>query len=140
MGITGDFAKMGRLRENLGKLASVPSQVATDASVRIAESIEQEFASGQDPYGNRWEALKPATLRRGRRPPPLTDTGAMRDSVRVVPTAGAGISITIDSPANIHQTGSKDMASRPILPNRGFPATWSGAIRDATQARIKEKF
>ncbi len=140
MAISGDFAKMGRLRSNIGKLAEVPSQVAKDASTKIAAAIEQEFVAGQDPYGKSWAALKPATLRKGRRAPPLSDTHAMRDSVKVAPMPGAGISITIDEPANIHQGGSKWMAARPILPSAGFPATWSAAIRDATQARIREKF
>ncbi len=140
MAISGDFAKMGLLRANLGKLAAVPSQVASDASAKIATLIEHEFVAGQDPYGNGWAALKPATLRKGRRPPPLTDAGTMRDSVKVSPMPGSGIAITIDEPANIHQTGSKFMVARPILPSAGFPATWSAAIRDATQARIREKF
>jgi hypothetical protein len=138
--IKGDYAKLGRLQGNLSRLAKVPSQVATDASKRIAALIEEEFEQGKDPYGRNWAPLKPATLRKGRRPPPLTDTHTMRDSVRVAPLPGSGIAITIDDPANIHQTGSRDMVARPILPRAGFPASWSGAIRDATQARIKEKF
>ncbi len=139
MPLSGDFAKLGLLKANLARLSRVPAQTASAVSKSIAAQINAQFDSGQDPYGRKWAALRPATLRRGRRPPPLTDTGAMRDSVRVSPAPGAGVTITIGAEyARFHQTGTVNMAQRPILPHGGFPRGWSGAIQEAASAQFKE--
>lgn len=139
MSLTGDFAKLGLLKANLSRLSRVPAQTAAAVSTDIAVEIEKEFDAGQDPYGRAWEALRPATLRRGRRPPPLTDTGHLRSSVRVAPTAGAGIAIVIGAEyARFHQTGTVNMAARPILPAGGFPASWSQAIKRAAENQFGE--
>lgn len=141
MGWNGDISHMGRLAENIGKLASVPSQAAADAADSIATLIEQEFDAGEDPYGNEWEPLSTATKANGRTPPPLTDTGAMRGSVRVQPMRGAGISITVDHPAAPHQTGwtgSRGTGpARPILPSYAFPRGWREALDRAVSAAAK---
>lgn len=122
------------LAASIRKLAEVPAQVAKGASEAIAQQIQDDFAAGLDPYGNAWEPLAEATLDKGRTPPPLTDTGAMRDSVSVTPMAGAGISITIDDPAVHHQYGTINMPARPVFPNqRELPDTWQRAIADAAE-------
>jgi phage gpG-like protein len=140
MGLTGDLKSMGRLQSNLGRLASVPAQIAADASESIAELIQGEFDNGNDPYGRPWAPLAERTLAKGRTPPPLTDTHAMRESVDVRPMAGAGIAITMDDPAGIHQTGARRgawvMPARPILPAEAFPKTWRQALDDATEANV----
>ena len=104
----------------------VPS-IAELAAPRIDYAIEQEFAEGRDPYGNAWARLRPATLAKGRTPPPLTDTGAMRESVTVRPTPH-GLYITVDWPAHFHQRGTKYMAARPILPEQTLPPRWVATI------------
>lgn len=140
MGFTGSLKGLGQLERNLGKLAGVPAQIAGDASDSIAELIDEEFEAGNDPYGRPWAALAQATLDKGRGPPPLTDTEAMRESVVVAPMQGAGISITIDHPGGVHQTGARkgawSMPARPVLPDATFPATWKKALDTAAQARL----
>lgn len=135
---TGDLSKLGLLSANLSKLASVPSQIAKDAAEGIRSAIEQEFEAGQDPYGRSWAALEQATIDKGRRPPPLTDSGDM-SNVEVTPSAGAGISIEFGAEyAGFHQTGTRRMVARPPLPVGGFPKTWSDAISDAAAARVEK--
>ncbi len=125
--------RWGDLIDRLGELASVPSRVAKDASKRIAKLIDDQFNNGVDPYGNPWAPLMPATLKKGRRPPPLTDTRAMRDGVSVAPRAGAGVAIEIDADyAQFHQGGTANMEARPILPAESeLPDEWQDAIESS---------
>jgi phage gpG-like protein len=143
MGLSGDLSKMAKLESNLRRLSEVPSQVAADAAEAIEELIEEEFDAGNDAYGRAWAPLAPATLAKGRTPPPLSDTEAMRDSLEVRPMPGAGISITIDEPAGIHQTGASRgnwrMPARPILPDRALPRSWTDAIAEAGERAITER-
>lgn len=129
-----------RLHGTLRKLADVPSQAARAASARIADVIEQQFDSGTDPYGRAWAPLKPYTLAKGRFPPPLTDTREMRESVEVRPTASGGIEVTMGVDyATFHQTGTRDMAQRQIMPQSGgLPASWSSAIADAVREATRK--
>lgn len=131
---------LDQLAQNIGRLAAVPSRMAPAASREIARLIESEFATGRDPYGRAWAKLKPATLARGRRPPPLTATGKMRGSVQVRPAPGAGIAITFGSatPAIFHQYGTRKMAARPMLPRGTFPATWARALERVGQTEFRK--
>lgn len=123
------------LAASIAALSSVPSQVASGAAEAIAEQIDEDFDAGLDPYGEPWADLEQATIDKGRRPPPLTNTHEMRDSIEVVPMPGAGISVTIDDPAIHHQYGTVHMVDRPIYPNRKeLPDTWRRAIADASDA------
>lgn len=122
----------------MARLARVPSQTAGRAAPAIAHLIDQEFTTGRDPYGRAWAPLKQSTLAKGRRPPPLTDTGAMRAGVDVKPMQGAGIAITFANavPAVFHQGGTRKMVARPPLPGGTFPATWARALETAGTAEI----
>lgn len=128
--------KFSDLLGMLGKLADVPSQIAKDASVGIADAIDAEFSAGLAPDGTPWTGLAESTMARGRSAPPLTDTHDMRDSVDVKPMRGAGISVTIDDPAVHHQYGAPraHVPPRPILPSGKLPDTWQRAIADAADS------
>lgn len=129
-------ADLGGLGRVLDKLSRVASNVAPIASPMLADLIAEEFAGGADPYGTPWQTLSETSLALGRTDPPLSDTDAMRDSVKVFPMQGAGIAITIDAPAVHHQFGAPNnrwgpLPARPILPNHGIPPTWARALADA---------
>lgn len=134
------FKGFQRLHGTIRKLADVPAQAAKSASKRIGDLIEEQFAQGTDPYGRPWAALRPYTLAKGRTPPPLTDSGAMRESVEVKPMAGAGIEVTMGVDyATFHQTGTGNMAQRQILPQSGgFPRSWSKAIDESVAEATKK--
>ncbi len=126
---------MGQLAARLSDLKEVPSRVASRVAPLLAAELQTGFDSGTDPYGEAWAALAPSTIARGRTPPPLTDTRAMRDSLRVAPLRGSGVGITIDHPAAVHQAGapSKNIPARPILPAEDeLPQNWQDIIEDAT--------
>lgn len=131
----GDISAMGRLADRVGDLARVPSRAAARVSAELGMLIEGEFEEGIDPYGRAWEPLAESTLDRGRSAPPLTDTGAMRESVAVRPMRHAGVAITLDHPAAPHQTGwdgpQGTGPKRAILPDRQMPEAWANVIEDA---------
>ncbi len=138
----GDISRIGKLAERVKDLASVPQHAALTVAKSIEELIKEEFSSGTDPYGSAWAPLSPVTEARGRHAPPLTDTGAMRDSVNVYAT-GNGIAITVAHPAAPHQTGWSGPRgsgpARPILPARDrLPATWREAIYSAIDEDIRK--
>lgn len=125
------------LRRTLGQLAKVPSQASQAVATELTKLLQQEYAAGTDPYGKQWAALKPSTLARGRRPPPLDATGRMKSSTKAVPLSGGGVGLVADSPANFHQSGTRKMAKRMILPDKGLPAAWKQAIDTAVDAQLK---
>lgn len=131
----GQFARV------LHELARVPSRVAVLAAPRLRRLVTEQFTKQQDPYGAAWAPLTAGSIQRGRRPPVLTDTSAMRRGIRVRPMAGAGLSITIPAPyAGFHQTGTSLMVSRPIFPRAGMPRKWRKALelsfREALGAQL----
>jgi hypothetical protein len=140
MGWSGDISQMGELEARLAELADVPARTARAVSNRLEELIQDEFDRGTDPYEDAWKPLAPATTAKGRTPPPLTDTSAMRGTLLVRPLAGAGVGITIDQPAGYHQTGWSGPRgtgpARPVLPARGeLPDGWIEVIEEeATRA------
>jgi phage gpG-like protein len=135
----GDLSELGRLADNLDRLSRVPSRAARKACDGIAEAIEEQFDSGSDSYGKPWADLKPSTIDKGRSPPPLTDSGDMRDSIEVRPAKSAGIQITIGAEyAGFHQAGTSIMAQRTILPVGPLPKTWTRAIDEALDLEFEE--
>lgn len=137
----GDISQMGQLAQRVADLGQVPSRASKRVSSELTDVIRMEFDEGADPYGTAWEPLRPATLAKGRHHPPLTDTGAMRDSLRVKPLRGAGVGITIDHPAAPHQTGWSgpvgDGPARPILPAREMPPLWDEIIASAIEEEMR---
>lgn len=137
----GDISRMGALSDRVADLAEVPSRAAARIASELEDLIQGEFDGGEDPYGQGWESLAKATLDKGRTPPPLTDTRAMRNSLAVRPMQRAGVSITIAHPAAPHQTGWEGTQgsgpSRPILPMRDMPPAWQTVIDEAIEAEFR---
>jgi hypothetical protein len=145
MGWDGDISRMGRLAENIGKLARVPSRASARVAEEIKGLIENQFATGTDPYGNTYKPLTEYTLskRTQTSEPPLTDTGTMRDSLRVEPMRAAGVSITIAHPGEDHQTGWSGAQgsgpARPVLPPGPLPRTWRDKIDQALDELVRDE-
>lgn len=136
-GVKGDWAALGAMKQSLRKLADVPSRAAAPAAANITKELQKEYRQGTDPYGRPWAPLKPSTIARGRRNPPLTDRGKMKRSTKAEPLPGAGIAIVADFPAIVHQNSTRaTLAQRHIFPVGVLPATW----RDAIERAIKKAF
>lgn len=137
MGVTGDFAKLANLTTALKTLDASDPRVAAKAAVKVAPPlagfISAQFASGTDPFGDPWRALKGVTLRKGRHPPPLTDTGAARAALLVLPQ-NTRDRIRLPNYLRYH------LRSRPVLPMRGeqWPQHWHDAVRRYAEESIRE--
>ncbi len=133
---------MGSLAEEIKKLeaiAAAPPKIAALAASQIATAVDREFAQGSDPYGDAWAALSESTTSKGRFDPPLNDTGAMKGSA-TASAEGTSVRVTVEEPANFHQSGTADMPARPILPTDGgaLPDAWNAAY-EAAAKRILPK-
>lgn len=161
--ITGDFRKLEAVALAIPKLGKKTKEVVAEVAPAIGTLIDKEFSAGRDPYGKPWKPLATATLAKGRTPPPLTDTGEMRTSVKVS-AKGNSVEYSIEDPkAGFHQfgtrrklerkrakyVGGKHVATmthglgippRPILPEGKAPASWTKAIKAIASKIIGKAF
>ncbi len=137
MGIAARFNKRqtDAISKLVAALAGVPSRAAPSVARGIRVLIGKQFTAGRDPFGNPWRVLRPATIAKGRHPPPLTDTRKMRRNIRVKAIRPAGIAVTVPDPGSLHQTGTRRMARRQILPLSPprLPAPWRKVIERETR-------
>lgn len=134
MPVTGDPSQIGKLKQRLQKLAGVPQRAAVKFAPVLKDFLKAEFAAGVDPFGDPWKPLAGNTLKKGRTPPPLTDTGKARDALTVVPS-GARDRASLPNYLRYHlQTG------RAVLPLRGeaWPDGWALAIKDSLNKAARE--
>lgn len=132
------ITSLADLHAMLVALPEARLEAMQEAALKIEFLIEQEFEAGADSYGKKWADLRPATLDKGRHPPPLTDTGAMRDSVTTQASAD-GIHITVGGPSHFHQHGTRHMVARKILPEDSLPQSWDQAIQTALDNAVKRR-
>lgn len=117
-----------QLRTSLTDIEGVVDSIATEAVEAIEQLIQQEFASGTDPYGNAWNA-----------PNNLNDTGAMLSSL-IVMVDGKEIFMSIDEPANFHQSGTYKMPQRIIFPLEGeLPDSWNAILENTANKNLSDK-
>jgi hypothetical protein len=136
-----DFSKLDKLTATLRDLAHIPSQVSAEVSKELTKELQKEYTSGSDPYGKPWAPLKPSTLAKGRRPPPLTDTGRMKSGTVAFPLPGAGVAVVVGAEyGKYHQTGTSKMEARPILPDKGMPPKWREIVKRVASKAIAGKF
>ena len=134
------IGKIGKIRQTLGRLAEVPRRAAVIAAPQLTKLLRQQFAEGVDPYGRAWAPLSAATLAKGRRPPPLTATRALRRGTRasVLRANYAGIHLSLGAPYGyFHQVGfrvgRRRVPARRILPQTGVPSAWRAVVQAAIQ-------
>jgi hypothetical protein len=121
-------------------LTKVPAQIAPAVAKRIKKDIERYFSAGTDPYGNPWAALKPATLAKGRHPPPLTDTRVGRRGITVKPMQGSGVQIKSDTYYMVyHMRATANRAARKFLPEGVVPANWYKIWQQELDKQIKAR-
>ncbi len=139
--VTGNGAaalrKMGDLLSLIERLSDVPARTAAIAAPKLDRLVQRQFENGVDPYGRPWAPLRPSTIGTGRKPPPLTGfTRKLRDGtgVKVRPGGRAGLVVKIGAPyGTFHQTGTRFMVARRIMPQFGMPAAWRAVLTDASR-------
>jgi len=156
--IRGDFPA---LRDGISKIRRI-GEVGPELWQRIAptikSNIEAQFSAGVNPYDTPWKPLRPATLAKGRTPPPLTDTGALRKSIRVTAEGYTLRVIAADLVAGLHQNGwtrtrakyrrgkvvgkttiGPNATKRQILPDGRIPNVWRQQIRKMARLIMGER-
>jgi hypothetical protein len=134
------------LAKTLRALLQVPSRVSAAVADRLNVRLIDGFDAGTDPYNVPWGPLRPMTLAKGRTPPPLDETGALRSQVYVAPRAGAGLDIHAPDGsfhgAAQHMSGRAHplMVARPFVPTNGLPATWRADIQDETATQTRKSW
>lgn len=137
--MAGVARRFGEYARALAALAKVPATTAREAAGDIDKLLDKQFATGTDPYSKRWAPLRPASLLRGRKPPPLS-RGRVRASARAYPLSGAGIGLEVsDGTAGFHNTGTSRMAKRRLLPDRALPVKWKDAIEKRYKAALRRQ-
>jgi len=98
----------------------------------VVAQIRNDFNASQDPYGNKWQALKyPRRAPRNTDNKPLVDSGKLRDSYSYRKIKmGLTIATTVKY-AQYHQFGTARMVARKMLPELEAPQTWVDAIQAA---------
>ncbi len=121
-----------QLSANLAELSDVPSRAARGAAARINVALQEQFDGEHDPDGRPWAKLLPQTVRRkGGDSRILQRTGEMREGTYARPSQGSGIEISSVEYASFHQTGTKHMTKRPVLPAQdGLPDEWTEIVDD----------
>lgn len=132
---TGRF---GSLQDFSDRMTALAQDAYADASHRAAvavqQQLERQYGSGKDPYGIPWPNKKDGSGRSY-----LQKTGKMKRETRAVRGVG-GIRVTAPKPAGFHQTGTKYMYARSLVPyGSDMPQDWrsaiEGAIREAVRGR-----
>jgi hypothetical protein len=123
----------------LRDLAKVPARVSRDYSERLRQELDQQFSKGVDPYGTPWKALAPATLAKGRHPPPLTDSGHMSRNITVLPMQGAGVRLVSSvGYSRYHQEGTTHIPVRRFFPVSKLPAKWLRILNELIQKDLNK--
>jgi hypothetical protein len=139
------IAQIGRLKETIRRLSDLPRKVAVEAKPGIEKLLRAEFRAGVDPYGKPWAPLALATLKKGRTPPPLTDTESLRDGTTVTLRSGgrAGLTIALGAAYGYFaqvgfRVGQTRVPPRRVLPQFGLPVGWKIVLRDAARRAARK--
>jgi len=128
------------LADRLAQLAKIPSRIAAAVADKITEALREEFDSGSNAYGNPWKPLLPQTIRRKRGDARiLRRTDALSAATVAKPRGGAGVEITSLDYGSFHQSGTKNMVARKIMPDgSALPPAWSKAIQSALDEEFEK--
>jgi phage gpG-like protein len=127
------------LRKVVAKLRKLGTEARRDVATVLATQTVQLIARGfnrsQAPDGTPWKEI---THRKGQ---PLIDSERLRggwgqDHATVTPS---GFSILNNTPyAEYHQSGTKRITARPMVPTDSLPASWDKAFTAAATLAIKK--
>jgi len=160
--ITGNFQTLRDGISRIRRIGDAGPELWQRIAPTIRSNIEAQFATGVNPYDTKWKPLAPYTLRKGRTPPPLTETGALRRSVKVTVSGYTLRIVATDLVAGMHQWGTRKKLSpmksvrrkgqvvatkvwgthvpkRQILPDGRIPNKWRQQIRKMARQIIGER-
>lgn len=135
MSYVGDDAALRRLVSSLETAGRVPRDARAQIAAIALARVRAGFDDSADPTGLAWAAL---LYRRGR---PLVLTGRLRGSWRARASVGAVVVETSVPYATYHQTGTRFMAARRMLPRDGtLPEAWRAAFSRVIESALARHF
>jgi len=156
--IRGDFPALRDGISNIRRIGDAGPELWRRIAPTIRSNVEAQFAKGVNPYDTPWKPLRPATLAKGRTPPPLTETGALRRSIKVTANGYTLRVIAADLVAGLHQNGwtrsrikrrkgkvvgkttiGPGATKRQILPDGRIPNVWRQQIRRMAREIMGER-
>lgn len=156
--IRGDFPALKEAMSKIRRIGDAGPDLWRRIAPTIRSNIEAQFATGVNPYDTPWKPLRPATIAKGRGAPPLTETGALRGSIAVIPQGYTLRVIARDPVAGLHQNGwtrkrnkyrrgkvvgqttiGPGATKRQILPDGRIPNKWRQQIRKMAREIMGER-
>lgn len=128
------FAQLSRLIANLESIGDDGVAQVSDALEPAVQAVlESEYTEGKGPNGESWAVKADGT------PSHLQKSGAMRSGSKAI-RGVSGVSVRIPKPGGFHQSGTKRMSARKLVPD-GEPLTgdWAKAAETAAHGVIVEK-
>ncbi len=117
--ITGDFAAFAAFQTKIADIKGAPKRIALEAIPDLTALVAQEFAAGEDPYGNPWAPLKAGGS-------PLQP---LADEVKTTLVGGTRIRVSTSGYLNFHHHGTRQLAAKSVAKKLGaeLKARTSGA-------------
>lgn len=128
------------LSKSYAQLARVHPAVVTAVAKPLTLQLQRGFESGTNPYGAPFAQLTAGSIRRGRTPPPLTETGALKASAVLIPTPSGLIRHLGPYYGFYHMAGTKWMVKRRYFPDAGLPSAWLDIIDHEYKRILKVSF
>jgi phage gpG-like protein len=135
--VTGDFGKLSdwRKRFSASAVEKVKRAVLANIAEEALELVKEGFERESEPSGRRWAPLK---HRRGRI---LQDTGRLRTGFHRKHVSSVSVTIgpTVKY-AQFHQSGTRHMPARKMVPDGDLPNRWRVRIERAARDVMREAF
>lgn len=125
------FAELSSLIGRLEGLAAATTDiVSAKLEPALQQVLEREYDQGQSPDGETWAPKADGS------PSHLQKTGAMRSGTKAV-NGVSGVSVHIPKPGNWHQSGTKRMPARKLVPEtEPLPPEWQKALENAATEAV----
>lgn len=136
MSIRGEIA-LPKLIKKMEQLSggAVLIVISRNLSEEAIELTKQGFEDERDPYGNPWAPIK---HRKGKI---LQDTAIMKNSFFAGHVGEDGFRFgTNVQYAGYHQTGTKRIAKRMMVPEGALPKAWADAFEEAANEILVDFF
>lgn len=150
MPVTGDFARLARLIQELGTLGgpTVIARAAFGAQAALVTEVQLSFREERTPYGEKWAGLKKDRARnkkaskvngKSAKGKILRDTGRLANSITgTVDGASARVGTNVVY-GRYHQEGTARMVARPFLftASRGLSADAAAEVGDVIVRELR---
>lgn len=143
MSLDGDFARLDRLIDGVGDLAtSVHRQRVLEAArPALASLVRAEFQLSTGPTGRAWRRLKqPRPRGAPNKGGPLFNSGELREQASSPVVVGDALVIVVNHPgALVHLYGAKGrIPARPYLPLKSpLPTPWARGLATAATTALR---